>query len=265
MEFRYLTDSEYERAFFEFGNFRSSIADRVSGLVSSRKNTILDFLAGHGLLSAEMAIRFPESKICAIGLRNDVKSWERVRKSNRFPERIWRNFQYLTADVRQIPLRSSSCEIIVSFLGLEDLHMTSGKKGTNRAISEMGRVAKDNALVQISMVEYGDTPEEKIANEVWNVIGLGATFLEKEHYIQLFEKEGFHPVDEVQLQWTRKMTASQAKEELQFACNEAPRIFSHFGVEAIAFDDLWSRFGARIEEHGMAYWSQVTAIILRRQ
>jgi len=265
LDFRYLTDSDYKRAFYEFGNFRAKIAEKIRELSASDENIVLDFLAGHGLLSAEIAKLFPEAKIYALGLSKDAESWKRLRGSERFPETTWRGFHYLTADARHIPLKSSTCEIVVNFLGLEDLRMTSGTEGIHCAISEIGRIAKDNALVQVSMVEYGEKPEEKIAEEVWKAIGLNATFLEENEYLRLFEKEGMHKIEELKLKWGRKMTPRQAREELEFACKEAPRIFSSFGVEAVSIDDLWDRFGHRIEEWGMAYWSRLKAIILRKQ
>jgi hypothetical protein len=58
------------------------------------------------------------------------------------------------------------------------------------------------------------------------------------------------------------MTAKQAREELQFACEKAPGIFSMHGVKAIEFSQLWERFGERIEAHGMAYWPRVHVIVL---
>lgn len=265
MQFRYLTDSDYEQAFYEFGNFRAKIAEKIHELNSSNENIVLDFLAGHGLLSAEIAMLFPNARIYALGLSNDAESWKLLRGSEKFPERTWRSFHYLIADARHIPLKSSTCEIVVNFLGLEDLRMTSGTEGIHCAISEIRRITKDNALVQVSIVEYGEEPEEKIAEEVWKAIGLNAIFLEENEYLRLFEKEGMHKIEELELKWGRKMTPRQAREELEFACKEAPRIFSGFGVEAVSVDDLWNKVGHRIEEHGMAYWSRVKAIILRKQ
>jgi hypothetical protein len=60
------------------------------------------------------------------------------------------------------------------------------------------------------------------------------------------------------------MTPEQAREELEFACNEAPKIYAPFGVHAISSHDLWKQFGDRIEEHGMAYWSRLRVLVFRK-
>jgi hypothetical protein len=153
----------------------------------------------------------------------------------------------------------------VNFLGLEDLHMTMGVKGLEKMVEEVERIAKKDALIQISMVEYGDSPEEKVAQEVWREIGLNAVFLERAYYLELLEKVDLHLVEEYTLLMNRKMTPSQAKEELKFACVEAPKIYASFGVRAMGFDELWEMYGERIEAHGMAYWPKVHVIILSKE
>ena len=262
---QYFTDREYEDAFFRFGNVRTKIVGSVSQHRPLRNGVILDLLSGHGLLSAEISVRFPDSKIIGTGLINDVESWSRLRKSDRYSKEAWSNFHYLLCDVTNLPVRSSSCDIVVNFLGLEDLHMTSGRHGIKQAIREIDRVTKNDAVIQISLVEYGDTPEEKIARDVWQSIGLNAVFLEETEYLELFNELNIHPVDEYTLTVDRKMTAQQAKEELRFACEEAPMVFSAFNVETLSFDELWESFGERIEEHGLAYWSQIRVILLSKE
>jgi hypothetical protein len=234
-------------------------------LFSEDDCVILDLLSGHGLLAAEFAIQYPDSLVLGMGLQNDVSSWKRVRDSERYQSGVWSRFQYLLCDVTRIPLESSTCDLVVNFLGLEDLHMTTGMTGLTQAISEIGRITKEDALIQISMVEYGDSPEEQLAREIWNEIGLNALFLEREEYLRLLSHEGFHPIEEYNLKLGMKMTGIQAKEELTFACEQAPRIFSTYGVRAVIFDELWKKFGDRILEHGVAYWSPIRVIILSKK
>ena len=265
LSLQYFTDREYERAFFEFGNIRGKIADKMKQLSSREGGTILDFLSGHGLLSAEMAIRFPRSGILGIGLSNDVETWKHLKDSRKYPQGFWSNFQYLLCDATQVPLRSSSCDMIVNFLGLEDLNMTRGWSGVEKTISEIDRITKRDALIQISMAEYGKTSEEVLAEEIWNVIGLNAVFQNVEDYLTGFEEFNIHPIESFKFEHKRKMTAKQAKEELRFACEEAPRIFSPFDVRAIKFHELWEKFGERIEECGVAYWPQIRVIILAKK
>jgi SAM-dependent methyltransferase len=233
--------------------------------LSSFENiTILDLLSGHGFLSAEIALRFPHAKIIGIGLGNDVDSWKKVRNSKRYDLELWNRFHYLLANVTYTPIKTSSCDMIVNFLGLEDLHMSSGVEGIEQMIREIGRITRDEAIVQISLVEYGDSPEETVAKEVWERIGLSAVFLEKQEYLQMFEVIDLHLVEDFRMDLGMKMSASQAEEELKFACHEAPKIFSNFGVVAVTFDELWEEFGERIETHGFASWSQVHVMVLSK-
>ena len=262
LSLQYFTDREYERAFFEFDNIRGKIADKMRQHSPLEGGNILDFLSGHGLLSAEMAIRFPKSRILGIGLSNDVETWKQLRNSMKYPQEIWSNFHYLLSDSTRIPLRSSSCDMVVNFLGLEDLNMTCGWSGVEQAISEIDRVTKRDALIQLSTVEYGKTPEEVLAEEIWNTIGLNAVFQKMEDYVQRFEEVSIHPTENLKFEHKRKMTAKQAREELRFACEEAPRIFSTFDVKALKFDELWEKFGERIEKYGVAYWPQILVMIL---
>ncbi|MFX1578522.1 MAG: methyltransferase domain-containing protein [Promethearchaeota archaeon] len=264
MSFRYFTDREYEQAFVEFGNIRSKIAEKMRQLTLLEGGTILDFLSGHGFLSAEMATRFPNSRLLGIGLRNDIETWEQLKNSKRYKQSVWSNFHYLLSDATRIPLKSSSCNMVVNFLGLEDLNMTSGLIGIQKAFAEIERITKHDALIQISLVEYGKTPEEMLAKEIWNSIGLNAVFRNQEDYLQLFEEISIHPIETLKFELRRKMTAKQAREELRFACEEAPRIFSAFNIRAIRFEDLWERFGERIEADGLAYWSQIRIVILSK-
>lgn len=265
LSLQYFTDREYERAFFEFGNIRSKIADKIKRTSSLARGTILDFLSGHGLLSAEIVIGFPKSRMLGIGLRNDVETWKHLKNSMKYPQDIWSNFHYVLCDATQIPLKSSSCDMVVNFLGLEDLNMTCGWSGVEQAISEIDRITKKDALVQISMVEYGETPEEDLAGEIWNTIGLNAVFRNKEEYLKKFEEVNIHPIESLKFEHRRKMTAKQAREELRFACEEAPRIFSTFDVRAIKFDELWEKFGERIEDCGLAYWPRIQVVFLEKE
>jgi len=265
LSLQYFTNREYERAFFEFGNIRGKIADKMKQLSSLEGGTILEFLSGHGLLSAEMAIRFPKSRILGIGLSNDVETWKQLRNLMKYPQEIWSNFHYLLSNATRMPLKSSSCDMVVNFLGLEDLNMTSGWSGVKQAISEIDRITKRDALIQISLVEYGGTPEELLAKEIWNTIGLNAVFQNMEDYLQRFEEVNIHPIESLKFEHRRKMTAKQAREELRFACEEAPQIFSTFDVRAIKFDELWEKFGERIEECGVAYWPNIQVVILAKK
>jgi ubiquinone/menaquinone biosynthesis C-methylase UbiE len=261
LSLEYFTDEEYERVFIEFGGFRRQVAESIKKHTKQNGHVILDLLSGHGLLSVEVSKLFPESKIVATGLKSDVESFLQTKKKGEHPESIWRRLQYVQCNVIQLPLRSSSCDVVVNFLGLEDVLMTCGMTGLRALFNEIGRITRPGALAQITLVEYGNTPEEKLAEEIWKTIGLNAIFLSRDDYLMYLREQSFQLRDEYLLDLKKKMTKKQAREELEFACRDAPETFSQFSVRASSFDELWSKFGFQIEESGMAYWSKVRVMI----
>ncbi|MFW9803859.1 MAG: class I SAM-dependent methyltransferase [Candidatus Thorarchaeota archaeon] len=265
MSFKFLTDLEYAAAFHEFGKMRKGIAELVHSSSKDRANLILDVPAGHGYLTAEFAHLLPTSRFIALGLRNDVDSYVTLRKSDTYPQRIWTHVEYIASDALMIPFSDGAFDLVINFLGLEDIHMTRGIVGVQIALSEMVRVLDEKGLLQISLVEYGDLPEEKIAQAVWAATGLNPIFGTREWYQGEIESLGLRLLEEKQFIYPKKMTAAQAREELKFACNVAPTIFSEFGVSARSFDDLWSEFEDRIEAHGMAYWSRIRVMLFEHQ
>lgn len=264
LSLEYFSDDEYQSAFFEFGGLRGDIAKKIHALRAEDNYVILDLLTGHGLLTAELAKCFPKSRIIGTGLASDIASNLRVKESERYPVDTWGTFEYVHCDVARLPFDSACFDIVANFLGLEDVLMTSGMKGLQMLFEELGRVTKSGALIQIAIAEYGETPEERLAKEVWNVIGLNAIFLSRDRYLQFLKKQAIYLESEYVLEIHRKMTANQAREELEFACKDAPHTFSQFGVTAIKFDDLWRRFGSQIEETGMAYWSRIRVMLLSK-
>jgi len=264
LELVYFTEEEYQRAFFEFNNFRAKIAERVQDIVRIDNGIILDLLSGHGILSIEFGNVFPDSRIISTGLANDAKSYQSAHNSNQYPTCIFSQIQYIMCDVTSIPLSTSSCDIIVNFLGLEDVNMLHGKQGVKALFKETSRVLKPNGLLQISLVEYGDDPAELVAQEVWNSIGLNAVFYERNEYVEMLKLHHFEVVEEFILRHNKKMTSNQAKEEIQFACNEAPKIYSGFGIRAVPFYEIWKRFGKQISRVGMGYWSPIRVMIFSR-
>jgi ubiquinone/menaquinone biosynthesis C-methylase UbiE len=264
MKFQFFTDEEYERSFDEFGNIRSKIAAFLKKQIDETPEFIVDVPAGHAYLSAELAQVFQESQILAIGLPNDYMTHTYLRKSDAYPHGLWSRVQYLISDAICLPLANETCDTVANFLGLEDIMMTRGIKGVESVLSEMSRLVSKKGLIEISIVEYGDSPEEQVAKEVWKSIGLNCVFLEREWYLRKLIKDNLNLICEEVFSFPKKMTAKQAKEELEFACENTPKTFSSFGVTAISFSQLWDQFCERIEKFGMAYWSTLRVMIFSR-
>jgi ubiquinone/menaquinone biosynthesis C-methylase UbiE len=259
----FFSDEEYKNAFDQFGGIRKRIAEMVHKACNGRAGTILDVPAGHGYLAAEISPLFPSSRLLGVGLPSDVDTFVRLSESDVFPKKVWENVEYLCCDAVEMSLSESSCDLVVNFLGLEDIKMTRGEEGVVAALSEMCRVLNASGLLQVSLTEYGELREERIAQDVWRASGLNVEFAPREWYVEVLEGLGMTITREEVLTFPKKMTAQQAEEELRFACEMAPRTYASFGVSAVSFKELWSEFGDRIAEHGMAYWSRIRVIFLR--
>ncbi len=264
MTLDFFSDAEYRSAFDYFGGIRKRIAEMVHHACDGRAGKILDVPAGHGYLTAEFSVLFPSSRLLGIGLASDVDTFVRLRESDVFPQKVWENTEYLCCDAIQLSLSDNSCDLVVNFLGLEDIKMTRGEKGVAAALSEMCRVLKANGLLQVSLTEYGNLPEERIARDVWRATGLNVEFAPRSWYVEALEGLEMEVIHEEVFTFPKKMTARQAEEELRFACEMAPKTFASFGVSAVSFAELWAEFGDRIAKHGMAYWSRIRAIILSK-
>jgi ubiquinone/menaquinone biosynthesis C-methylase UbiE len=264
LSFKFLTDFEYAEAFHRFGNLRRRIAEFVHSATKGKARLILDVPAGHAYLTAEFTFLFPSSRFVAVGLRNDVESFISLRKSDSYPQNQWNHVQYLSCDAKELPFGDGSFDLVINFLGLEDIKMTRGIEGVQFALSEMSRVLGASGILQISLVEYGELPEEKLARDVWEATGLNPVFEARNWYHQFLVSMGLSLHKEKQFLHPMKMTASQAKEELRFACETAPSIFSEFGVSAKSFESLWAEYGNQIELHGMAYWSRIRVMLYGR-
>jgi len=264
MALDFFSDAEYRNAFDHFGGIRKKIAETVHKACSGRAGTILDVPAGHGYLTAEVSLQFPSSRLLGVGLPSDVDTYVRLRESRVYPREVWEGIEYLCCDAAQLSLSDDSIDLVVNFLGLEDIKMTRGEEGVVSALSEMCRVLEVTGILQVSFTEYGDLPEERIAHEVWRATGLNVEFAPRGWYVETLEELGMTVTQERVFTFPKKMTAMQAEEELRFACEMAPKIFASFGVSSVSFKELWAEFGDQITEHGMAYWSRIRVIILQK-
>ena len=126
------------------------------------------------------------------------------------------------------------------------------------------RVTNLGGIVQVTLCLEGDEPDQVIAKEVMQYLGCDAVFYPKEFYINELHKAGARILAELWVHTHRKMTTAQAKEELLFACRETPRIFHTYDVRTVSFDDVWHKFKTRIDNHGMAYYSDLCVLICQK-
>ena len=260
MKTEYLTDEEYVKMFSDFCSLRKKIVISLlkHGLMESK--TILDLAAGHGYLSKAIYEHGYKNKIIALGLSNDTEAYNHLRQSNV----LMKNIQYIECSSVQMGLKDESIDCIVNFLGLEDINMTCGKDGVEKTLRETSRIVKKGGFLEITLQIEGEDPSSRVFWDLWEYIGINAVFYSPSYYIDILESLGFQLIEKFALGTYKKMTECQAKEEIKFACNETPKIFSEFHIKAKSFREVWKKFKPRIKEYGMGYWPEFLVLIFRK-
>jgi ubiquinone/menaquinone biosynthesis C-methylase UbiE len=262
---KFMSKEEYANSFTRFFGLRGKIAKSLIPFGLSSGMNILDILAGHGFFSYEIAKIIKDGKITAIGLQNDLDSYNSFSKTlKKGKQKPLELINYQLMDVIKLEFPDNTFDFVTNFLGLEDVNMTRGSDGVKQALRECARVLKPSGILQITLCLEGDESDQIIAKEVTELIGHQAIFYPKEFYIEEFEKNNIEIIDEKWFYSKRKMTTEQAKEELAFACNETPKYFKEYNIKTISFEELWKKYGEKIKKHGMAYYSQLLVLTGRK-
>ena len=260
MKNQFMTNEEYERFFFDFEGIRGRIADALTPYGLKKAKWILDIPTGHGLLSHEVALLTKENHLIGVGLSNDINTFATTRSLPEFHDTLKR-VAYVECDSTTLGLVDDCLDLIVNFLGLEDIHMTRGERGVAETFSECARVLQPGGILQVAVCIEGDEPDEILSKEVIEFIGHGALFKQKDFYVDQFDRNGIQILEEQWQYSQKKLTAKQAQEELQFTCEQTPRIFRDFEVSCRPFTEVWAKFGERIEEIGLACYSDICMLI----
>ncbi|MFX0114966.1 MAG: class I SAM-dependent methyltransferase [Candidatus Hodarchaeota archaeon] len=255
-----MTNEEYNRFWFAFEGIRAKIADILFPYGLQKAKWILDVPAGHGLLAHEIALRTTIGQVIGLGLRNDARDFKATQRLLEFSEGLG-NVTYVQCDATKLSFGENCFDFIVNFLGLEDIHMTRGEKGLSESFTEFTRILRPGGILQIAVSIIGDEPDEILSQEITEYIGHKAIFKKKEFFKQQFEKNGIQLLKEKWLYSQKKLTAEQAAEELQFACEQTPKTFQDFEVKCRSFKEVWEKFSERIQEIGMAYYSDICVLI----
>ncbi len=257
-----MTDEEYETIFIEFCSFRQRIASSLIDFGLRESNTVLDLAAGHGLLSIAIRDSGYEGKLIDIGLINDLKSFKRtIEKSNR----KYFNIQYIVMNSSNLAFRDNCIDFIVNFLGMEDINMTLGKEGVKMTLKELSRILIKNGILEISIMVKGKEVSSIINWKLWKFIGLNSIFYSPRFYINSLKKSGFMLENKIVLKTNKKMTTEQAKEEILFACEEAPTIFEKYGIKAKEFKKVWNKFIQKIKKYGLGFYPEIMTLIFKKE
>ncbi len=252
----YISDDEYPTYFSKLEGLRARVAAALPVRPGIR---ILDVAAGYGYFAVEVAGRDRAVKVVGIDLsQRDVDVFRRNVETVGLGGRL----EAVEMDATRMAFADASFDMAVNFLGLEDIHMTRGRDGVYKAFAEVARVLTAGGYFCFTAIplEESETRAQELEVELFSYL-CGCTWLASSEYERVLEKEGFKLLKKESYYTAKKLAAAQAAEEVRFACENVPRIY---GVRAASFDDVWSKFGPEIEEHGLGHYSKVTLFIARK-
>lgn len=253
---RIITDVEYKDYFVNLAGIRSKIA-KILPVVSG--SLILDLATGYGYFSLALSHQYPDISILGIDIcGNDVKrARENIQKAGMHDK-----IKIKKMDATNLDLAESSFDAAVNFLGLEDIHMTRGRSGVRKTFQECYRILKPGGLFAFVVMppEEMETEAQKTEVELFSYL-CGAKWLSKKDYRIFLENNGFKESVNYKFRTGKKLSAAQAKEEIKFACEHVQKLY---GVKTKSFDEVWKKFGSRIENYGLGQYSNVLLMIAQR-
>jgi ubiquinone/menaquinone biosynthesis C-methylase UbiE len=240
----YVTNEEYRELFTKLT--RSQVAQDIEV-----GENVIDIATGSGYFAIEVAKNNPDSLIKAIDIyEGSVQQAKKNIKKAGLCDRI----KILKMDATSLDFPEESFDTVVNYLGLEDIHMTRGRKGVVSAFNEVYRVLRpDGCFFFVAMPpDLMETVSQKTGVEVFSWI-CGAKWLSSKEYLGIIEDTGFVFNKTREYFTGLKITVEQACEEIRYACDNVER---NYGVVARGFDETWSRFGSQIEAYGMGHYSK---------
>lgn len=247
---KYVSDREYrDNYFLNLNNLRDRIAD---GLPLKPGMQILDLATGGGYFAAIISGKQKNINIKGIDIsKRDIddarKTIEKFGLSDRF--------EILRMDTINMSFPDSSFDMVVNFLGLEDIHMTRGEAGVKKTFSEVNRVLKPGCMFYFAAMppEEMETRAQKTEVELFSYI-CDATWLSSDKYKKIIWNSGFKLLYKKSYVTGMKLTWEQARDEIRFACDNIPRIY---GITVQTFEDTWKKFGSTIKKYGLGHYSKV--------
>jgi len=252
----YLSDAEYSTYFSKLNNLRPKI---VNDLPIEPGICILDLATGYGYFSIELARCKSNIKIVGIDIsQGDVDIAEKNVIREGFADRV----KIITMDATKMNFDNESFNIVANFLGLEDIHMTRGRTGIQQTFTEVDRILKPGGYFCFTAMppEEMETDAQKMEVALFSYI-CGATWLSMKKYENMLRDTGFRLIRKEKYYTGKKLTSEQAKIEIKFACNSAPKIYE---VETQSFEKVWGKFGQRIEKHGLGHYSKTILLIAQK-
>jgi ubiquinone/menaquinone biosynthesis C-methylase UbiE len=249
----FVSDREYPTYFTTLGGLREKIAE---SLPFSQGN-VLDVATGSAYFAAAVAKVRPRVKITAIDI-GKLDTAKLVVEKSGAAERV----TLVNMDAAKMDFPPNSFDHAVNFLGLEDVHMTRGRKGVEDTFKEVHRVLKPGGTFSFTVMpsDRAETPAQALEVEVFSFI-CDATWLKEAEYVRIAESRGLVVQSKRVFKTGKKLTLEQARQEIAYAAENVPRLY---GRNARSFDDAWNRFSERIRQNGLGHYSRVELFVTRR-
>jgi ubiquinone/menaquinone biosynthesis C-methylase UbiE len=252
----YISTEEYPRYFSRLNNLRGTIAGHLPIKSNMR---ILDLATGYGFFAFELGEQNNSLKIVGIDIStNDILQARKNLEGRGLADRV----AFVAMDATSMGFPTGSFDMIVNFLGLEDIHMTRGKNGVQNTFIDANRVLKPQGyfcFVAMPSDEM-ETEAQRIEVALFSYIS-GATWLRTEEYESMLSRAGLKSTTKRSYYTGKKLTPEHAKIEIRFACDNVPTIY---GISTPPFEKVWAEFGKRIEQHGLGHYSKVVLFIAEK-
>jgi ubiquinone/menaquinone biosynthesis C-methylase UbiE len=252
----YVTDEEYETYFESLNGLRSEVARALP--ITPRMN-VLDLATGYGYFAIEVAKGYPDLRITGIDVAwTDIEHSRKNHKKHDVEDRV----SVLQTDATRMSFPSGSFDIVVNFLGLEDIHMTRGREGVEHTFLEVNRVLRPGGRFCLVLMppEEMETEAQRLEVELYSFI-CDATWLSYAEYRKMLSAAGFTVLGTGTHYTAKKLRPEHAEFEIRYACGNVSRIY---GRSARPFEEVWARFGSRIRRHGLGHISKIMQVIAQK-
>ncbi len=257
MEEQYLANEEYEHYYEKLNGLRTRI---INDIPIEPNMFILDIGTGYAYFAIEAAKHDASIKIAGIDISREgvYKAQKNIREFGFF-DRI----AIIAVDATRMSFNGSTFDMAMNFTGLEDIYMTRGRKGIQKTFCEVDRILKSKApfCFVVLPVDEMETAAQKIEVALYSFI-CNATWLKRKEYIHMLENAELTLVQEKSYTTGKKLTPEQARCEIRFACENAPKIY---GVKTRSFQEVWSKFGKEIELNGCGHLAKVKLMIAHKK
>jgi ubiquinone/menaquinone biosynthesis C-methylase UbiE len=253
---KYISEKKYPTCFLELCGLRTRIAKALP-IKSGR--SILDLGTGYGYFAIEVAKLCRNVKIIGIDI-SEIDILNAAR--NVTDQNLSRRIQVVKMDATKLNFRNESFDIVVNFLGLEDIFMTRGKTGLQKTFYEIKRVLKPKGYFCFVAMppEDMETEAQKLEVALFSYIS-DATWLSKNEYVAMLRKAGLEIVRIKSFYTRKKLSPDLAQKEIKFAIENAATIYAK---KPRSFEDAWKRFGTKITGYGLGHYSKVVLMITKK-